>query len=377
MFRTLRYKCVFTTILFATEARAANTDRIGIYHWGGQLTTSMSSGVERIASLGGHVARVAYSPTYYTDYGVRTGCYPNYSLSNLAQEPDVQRALDNPDIHVFILTAYDGLTFGDCRHHKYFNPDFYTAENIAALKAEYSDFVLYLFRRYANTNRRFILSNWEGDNAVYCGAAWGYAVDPATRTDCDQTYPDKYEGNATPAQSFAGMRLWLLTRQAGIDDGLARARVLGLTGFEVLHAPELNIVTTLEQYGLPSLLRDVLPSLQPSYVSYSSYESLGTNDPASSLAADIATIRAITGVRGLIIGEAGYPRSDTQQVGHISVALQVSLQCAVDYFIYWNLNDQSSTASFGLFDFTGDFTATGRLFERAFRGDLSGIESLP
>lgn len=172
MFRTLRYTCVLSTILFITEPCPAETDRIGIYHWGGQLTTSMSSGVERIAALGGHVARVAYSPTYYRDYGIQTDCYPNYSLSNLAQEPDVQRALDNPEIHVFILTTYDGATFGDCQHQKYFNPAFYTPENIAALKAEYSDFVVYLFRRYANSNRRFIVSNWEGDNAVYCGAAW-------------------------------------------------------------------------------------------------------------------------------------------------------------------------------------------------------------
>src|ERR1051326_7496944 len=67
---------------------------VGFYHWGGRATVSMSEGVERIARLGGRVARVTLSPRYYRDYNLGGGCYPRYSLTAIALEPDVKRALD-------------------------------------------------------------------------------------------------------------------------------------------------------------------------------------------------------------------------------------------------------------------------------------------
>jgi len=274
---------------------------------------------------------------------------------------------------VFILTAYDGVTFGDCRHQKFLSTSFYTQENVAALKAEYSDFVLYLFRRYAGTHRRFILSNWEGDNAVYCGAAFRYADDPAFAAQCDAVYPDVYEGNSNPEQSLEGMRRWFQARQAGIDDGVNRARAFGLSGFEVLQAPEVNIIRVLERHHLPSLLRNVLNEIHPAHVSYSSYESLNAADAGATLAEDIATIRLITGAAGVIVGEASYSRSDAQHVEEISVAIKTALASGVDYFIYWNLMDQDPANSFGLFDLTNGLTPAGQLFERVLRAStISG-----
>ncbi len=369
-YRALQATCVLSVILCAPSSEAADSERIGIYHWGGQLTTSMSSGVERIASLGGHVARVVYAPTYYSDYGIQGGCYSKFSLSSLAQEPDVQRALDNRDVHTFILTAYDGTTFGDCQHQKFLSPGFYSEEHRAALKAEYSDFVLYLFRRYADSGRRFVISNWESDNAVYCGAAYGYAVDTAFRAGCDAHYSEKYEGNADPQQSLLGLRLWFETREEGIAEGLARGHALGLTGFEVLHAPEINIVRTLNQAGYPSVLRDVLSVVHASCVSYSSYESLNRENAGATLAEDISTIRQLAGAPGVIVGEAGYSRVDPRSVDEISAALKMSLQSGVLYFIYWNLNDQDSENAFGLFDLTDGLTPTGQLFARVLRNGL-------
>jgi hypothetical protein len=102
---------------------------VGFYHWGGRRTASMSEGVERIARLGGRVARVVLSPRYYRDYHISQSCYAGYSLTAIANEPDVKRALDNESIDVFILTAYDGATLGDCEHTRFLNPPFYTPEN--------------------------------------------------------------------------------------------------------------------------------------------------------------------------------------------------------------------------------------------------------
>jgi hypothetical protein len=64
-----------------------------------------------------------------------------------AQEPDVKRALDNDKIEAFIITAYDGVSFGDCMTHRYLNPSLHTEQITAAMIREYSDFTLYLYQR--------------------------------------------------------------------------------------------------------------------------------------------------------------------------------------------------------------------------------------
>jgi hypothetical protein len=86
-----------------------------------------------------------------------------------------------PAIEVYILTAYDGASFGDCERQRFLDPEFYSAENSAALVQEYSDFTLTLYRRYQGTRKKFIISNWESDNAIYCGHAYYFATVPAVR----------------------------------------------------------------------------------------------------------------------------------------------------------------------------------------------------
>src|SRR5947209_15255411 len=166
---------IFAGILSSFAGTPANTlKNVGIYHWGGSFTKSMSQGVEQIAALGVRNARVTLSPTYNADYNIAAVCYPGFTLSDAVRQPDVKRAFDNPDIDVLMITAYDGVSFGDCRQHRYLNPDFYTPQNTAAMMQEYSDFTLYLYQAYQGTHKRFIIANWESDNDIYCGQAWGY-----------------------------------------------------------------------------------------------------------------------------------------------------------------------------------------------------------
>src|SRR5215471_11232305 len=54
------------------------------------------------------------------------------------------------------------------------------------------------------THKRFILSSWEGDNAVYCGAAQRYATDSAFRTECSR-YLLAYSGNESPDESISSL----------------------------------------------------------------------------------------------------------------------------------------------------------------------------
>src|SRR2546423_4116240 len=95
---------------------------VGIYHWGGRRTKSMAEGVEGIAALHAHIARVSLSARYREDYNQDTHCVTPFSLSAAAQEVDVRDALGNPHIDVLILTAYDGVSFPDCATPLFLNP---------------------------------------------------------------------------------------------------------------------------------------------------------------------------------------------------------------------------------------------------------------
>jgi hypothetical protein len=366
----LRARCVATGLLLGSYLHAADRySRIGIYHWGGERTISMAAGVDRIASLGGSIARVAFSPRYYADYNLGGGCYPNFTLTRLAGEPDVRRVLGDNRIRVLMLTAYDGASFGDCRTHRYLNPRFYTVENVAAVQAEYREFVVHLFHEYGGSGRRFVLSNWEGDNAIYCGAFYDYVVNDAFRAACDRNYSVYYDGNAGPEQSLEGIRLWLLTREAGIREGIAVAMSLGLSGIEVLHAPEIASVRLLEERGFRSVLRDVLPAIRPDFVSYSSYESLNREDPVAALAADLQIIRTLSGAARLIVGEAGYSRVQWGDAGviRLETVIRRAADLGIAYLICWNLNDQGGASDFGVFDRSDQLTPSGRVIERELR----------
>ena len=347
---------LFALAYISTAYGASLAKTVGFYHWGGRHITSMSEGVERIGNIGGHVARVVLAPTYYTNYNVGQGCYPGYSLSALAHEPDVMRALDHPSIEVFMLTAYDGVSFGDCIRKLYLQPPFYTPGNTAALVQEYSDFTLYLYESFQHTHKRFIISDWEGDNAVYCNAALDYATKSTFRAQCDADYPAHY-GNQSPAESMQGLKLWHQARQQGIADGRRRAAAAGIGGMRVYYAPEFSITRALHNNGFASVLYDVLPGVIFDYVSYSAYESINQPDARTILTADLNTIQDVTGSIAIIIGEAGFSRSAWRNVtARTADVIDAAMAWGVEYFIQWNLYDVNEQSDFGLFDVNGNAT---------------------
>jgi hypothetical protein len=332
---------------------------VGFYHWAGQYSDSVSQGVEQTTQLGSRAVRITLSPKYYTDYNIGGTCYPNFSLSTIAQETNVKRALDNPNIEVFMLTAYDGTSFGDCVNHRYLNPGFYTPSNVSAMVAEYSDFTLYLYETYRSTHKRFIISNWESDNDIYCGVAYAYATDKSTRKACDAAYPTLY-GNETPNDSLEGLQLWLQVRREGIEDGKRRARNAGIGGNRVYLAPEFCVVHALHDAGFKSVLYNVLPFVSFDYVSYSSYESINQPVPDKALAADLDIIQSVVGSNAIIIGEFGFSRSfwgSETAVARTDRVLNAALAWGVAYIFQWNLYDQSVQQDLGLYDVAGMPTA--------------------
>ena len=73
-------------------------------------------------------------------------------------------------------------------------------QNTAALLREYSDLTLYLSRMYGRTHKRFVISDWEGDNSIYCGDADDFALVDQVRANCLSQYQSLY-GVASPADA--------------------------------------------------------------------------------------------------------------------------------------------------------------------------------
>ena len=342
-------RAMLTWMISATTAAfpASVADSVGFYNWGGRYPTSMNEGVQRIAQLGGHVTRVVLAPTYYRNYNIGTNCYPGYSLSAIAREADVKRALDNESVAVFMLTAYDGTSFGDCEHARFVNPSFYTPENTSAMVQEYSDFTLYLYQTYQGSNKRFIVSDWESDNAVYCDAAYTYATVPQFQSYCDANYAAFY-GNSSAAESIQGLKLWYQARQQGIADGRNRAAAQGFGGTLVSFAAEFCSMHALHDAGFQSILYDVLPAVTLDYVSYSAYESINAPGPSATLMTDLNVIRSVVGSVPIIIGESGFSRSawGAEAVPRTDEVISTALIWGVSYIFQWNLYDGSPQDDF-------------------------------
>jgi hypothetical protein len=285
------------------------------------------------------------------------------------QEPDMKKALDNPAISVFMLTAYDGVTFSDCVTHEYLNPRLNMSRQAAIIR-EYSDLTLYLYQTYELTNKQFILLNWESDHDVYCGFALEYSTNYSFRTLCNAAYPylKEYAGNTSPAESFWGLRLWFEARQKGIEDGRNRALAMGVgaRGRKVYLAAEVNTCRHLRSLGLKSTLYDVVPYVKFDYVSYSSWESMGGSDPRNALLGDLETIRSVIGSSNIIIGEIRPPFSWADPQGSIQTLREVvdaALSWGVAYIIYWSVYSSDDCAACGLYDVSGRITPTGEFFE--------------
>ena len=319
------------------------------------MSRSVSQGVDAIADIGASVVRITLSPRYLRDYNIASTCAAGFSLRTAAMDPDIDRALSRPDVDVVMITAFDGTSFGDCESNLFLNPDFFTTEHRAAMVAEYSDFTFYLSTKFRASHKRFILSTWEGDNAVYCGAAYYYAEDALFRQYCDTNYSRLYGGIPSPNTALAGLKMWLQARYDGIVAGRRRAQADGIGGMRVYSGPEMNIVRCLRDHGYPSVLYDVLPFVNFDYVSYSAYESINVSDPAPRLREDLDRIRDAVGSTAIIIGESGFCRAawGSQTITRLDEVLRAALDWGVAYVIHWQLFDQNENAKFGLYDLDG------------------------
>jgi hypothetical protein len=331
-----------------TPLPAATSTLIGPYFWTGSVSgvassNIMAKGLQLTKNLGARVIRITMNAKADMDY-LGGSCIPNFTLKNLAARSDFNAILSDPQFTTVIITANDGVSFGNCVTELYLDPTFYTPANTQKIQNEYTDFANYL----KQFNKTFIIDNWEGDNDAYCDASYEAALN----------------GNANcpgASNNLAGLQKWFQARYAGIHAAGAS---------NVFDAIEFNIVTALAKNHLPSVLYNVIPNVTADYYSYSSYESI--NVSPGQFSTDIDTIRATTHNAPLIIGEMGFRVGDfgdaIATANRLGQMLEIAKEKNIPYAIIWNLLDVP--AGFGLYDSSGAITTSGTMIENQI-GNLS------
>ena len=218
--------------------------QLGVAHIGGLYSFSdtdyLNEGAAAARNIGARCIKVGLSLD--TD-NPSPKLYPFHStwpstetLENLADTPYF-RSLFSRRFDTFILNA-----FRPGRSASYWREKF-TSEDEHAEEECFASLTHYLLSNYKDSNKTFIIQNWEGDWALRGN------FDPNT----------KPEPTAT-----AAMIRWVSARQRGIERGRAESKS---SDAKVFHGLEVNLVKQTMTHGKPSVTTDVLPHVSVDLVS--------------------------------------------------------------------------------------------------------------
>lgn len=203
-------------------------DVLGATNWGGLYNfTNLNYLVEGANFVGKDMGSTVYKFSFANHYG---SMYPFNSenawgdgyvntMVDLAKTPAYQELFAMKEIKTFLMVAYE---FVYCPWERVITNG-YTLETMEIyyehVRAEFADITEYLLLTYADNEKIFILSNWEGDNA------YGAYFDMCTNDEQRQLLTDAYTG-------------YINARQDGINRGRERiknstSKVYG--NFEVCH----------------------------------------------------------------------------------------------------------------------------------------------
>ena len=330
----------------------------------------LKEGARLAKQFGFHTVRMPLVASVETDFGIGSTCHQRETLADLAALPAYANVLAEPAFGTTFLTVWgDSYSYDACDprdphtdqhpHKRYLDRKYYSIErNRARMRADYAGLTYLIYRTYHGTQKIFGISNWEGDNELYCDAAALYAIDAKFRSTCDAT--------RKTTDVLAAYRQFLALRHEGIRLGKDRARREGLTGVSVVEVIEFSAFRMLKDRHLPSVLEDILPSAAtPNYVSYSAWESIGNPDQ---LLADLQELQKRFDGR-LMVGEFGFDRGlDTSAPEHAAGALAAMRKAPAGFEIWWQIFDQPPLAGlgdkglYGLYDGNGGLTAIGKKF---------------
>ncbi len=357
------------TVTFQVRADAVSQylQSVGVYDSRG--TGYLASGAAMVTGLGGRALKISLVPN----------CSQPQTLLQMISSADAQQALSNPNVQVYAISAFD-LNSQCVSGRIYVDPTLYVSNGAttafsAATSAEFENLALYLYRTYHDSGKTFYISHWEGDNAVYCSNAYGYATDASVTSWCNSNYTTLYPNVPNPDTGMQGLADWLSARQGGIAAARSQAATEGIAGVAVYHTAEINIVRALQSAGYQSVLYNVLPGLHPDAVSYSSYESINTCTTSSlttceqTLTQDLGTIAAQSATSRIVLGEIGFSEAQFANSSiqtWLSGLLPTALADGVAATFEWVLIDDNQ---FGLYNQQNQIQPTGTYFQTQYQNN--------
>ena len=294
----------------------------GCYHWNPDQTAYdpardlnlLRWGQQTVASIGLPMIRVGLSVRDIYSLGLR----PDIRLAEVAAHPAYHELFSDPRLTDYLLTAYSQV----CADHQW-------ADSLSAAEAEqvgqdFAELARHLSSEYPQ--KRFVLLNWEADNAVLPFLRW----------------------NPSASQFMAD---WLSARVQGVR----RADTPNVRcGVEIA-----RLMPGWNYYALTEVLP--LMKVRPDYVSLSAWDVFNPRS-ASEIEHDrwqqAQQTLAGYGWRAgeIIIGELGfYDRQDGAEMAARRLAWALrALSGKVAYVTYWQARDSAPNDGDGLLTSTGD-----------------------
>jgi hypothetical protein len=319
--RALAGALLLTAVVTTGAAGAAGAadarDVLGVAHAAGRYNFTgedyLNEGADRVLELGSRVIKVFFVPANIQElYPFNSDWSPlPVDVVELAQRPYMQTLFAKP-FSTFILEIapvtgvpqfLDGLT-----------PD-----EAAAERDQMYRLTKYLLTAYADSDKTFILQNWEGDHILRQGLADGVDPDPVR---------------------LKGMIDWWNARQ----DGVAQARrEVGAHGVQVLHAAEVNLLGDA-MAGKVTATNDVIPYTHCDLYSYSSWD-VGFTPGQLTKALDYLESKApdnrLFGRYNIYLGEYGMAKDhgapEGQRFERVRELMEAALGWGVRYAVYWQV----------------------------------------
>jgi hypothetical protein len=264
---------------------------------------------EGILAMGSNILKFSLAPQPEGD--VKT-----QSLTETAERDPVVRKVLNLPFASYVLWAYPlSAPAGEP-----FSPNRLPSE-----RREIYDLTRHLLQTYNNTGKSFYLGNWEGDWML-------------TRVD------PNYVPNRT---EVTNMIEWGRTRQKAVDDA---CRETPHQNVHVYYFIEVNRVFDAMD-GKIRVANQVLPLVNPDFVSYSSYDAqhgdIETNyrRALDYLEARLAPKPGITGKR-VFIGEYGLPSLGNSPQAQVDLArhvMRAGLSWGCPFILYWEFYNNEVT----------------------------------
>ena len=363
--------CVLLTLAVSVRSQQPRSQQLGVYlGWVGTYPGNRLQEGARLAKQAGfQTIRLPLVASVETDFGFGSACHGKQALDSLVSLPAYAQVLKDPAFRTIFLTvwgdsnSYDACAARDPKtdqhpHKRYLDKAFYSvAANRDRTRSEYAALVYRLYETYRGSGKVFGISNWEGDNDLYCDSAYYFATTATFRTSC--------EAQRNTMDVLAAYRQFLDLRQQGINAGRTRALREGLKGVSVMSVIEVSAFHFLKEGHLPSMLEDVIPSVaMPDYVSYSAWESIGSTP--EQLSRDLEELQ--NRFKGhAMAGEFGFDRGlDQAAAEHARSAIGAMRRASVNYSIWWQIFDQPPLAGlndkglYGFYDDDGKLTGPGK-----------------